>query len=231
MPRRHCKTCGNPLHPDDTHAEYVSRLGISHTDTALSGADCSHCEHFSLASLRSWSAFFSESDSAPHALQFSFSQGSVRKNSGQRILAAGDKQAHIGSMPACLAVTAERERAFVHPLHSTWSASLRRERHDLVQCEWQRNRWQPFFLAASDTEVCSCSVTDPALLTSSSLRNARLRADEELICIMTKAVNELGLEWSPLRNHLAAGWTSVFSWGTIKPPRQGSSPFFPEVHM
>ncbi len=58
MPRHHCKTCGNPLHADDTHAEYVSRLGKSHADAALSGADCSHCERFSLASLRSRSAFF-----------------------------------------------------------------------------------------------------------------------------------------------------------------------------
>ncbi len=40
MPRRHCKTCGNPLHPDDTQAEYVSRLGKSHANAALSGADC-----------------------------------------------------------------------------------------------------------------------------------------------------------------------------------------------
>ncbi len=110
MLRRHCKTCGNPLHTDDTHTEYVSRLGKSHADVALSGADCSHCERFSLASLRSRSAFFSESDSAPHTLLFSFSQVSVRKNSGQRIFAASDKRAHVGSMPACLAVTAERER-------------------------------------------------------------------------------------------------------------------------
>ncbi len=228
MPRRHCKTCGNPLHTDDTHTEYVSRLGKSHADAALSGADCSHCERFSLASLRSRSAFFSESDSAPHTLLFSFSQVSVRKNSGQRIFAASDKRAHVGSMPACLAVTAERERAFVCPLHSTWSASLRRERHDLVWCEWRWKRIQPFFLAASDAEECLGSVTDPALLTSSSSRNAG--ADEELICIMTKAINELWLKWSPLRSHLAAGWTSVFSWGANKAPRQPSSPFFPEVH-
>ncbi len=39
-----------------------------------------------------------------------------------------------------------------------------------------------------------------------------------------------GLEWSSLRSHLPAGWTSVFSWGVIKPPHQRSSPFFPEVH-
>ncbi len=37
-----------------------------------------------------------------------------------------------------------------------------------------------FFLAVSDAEELSGSVTDPALLQSSSSRNARLRADEEL---------------------------------------------------
>ncbi len=92
----------------------------------------------------------------------------------------------------------QRERAFARPLPSTWSASLRCERHDLVQCEWWRNRWH-----------------------------------EELICIMTKAVNELGLEWSLLRSHLTAGWTSVFSRDAIKPPanaRPPSSPKFLRAH-
>ncbi len=35
---------------------------------------------------------------------------------------------------------------------------------------------------------------------------------------MTKAVNELGLEWSPLKSHLAAGWMSVFSRALSSPP-------------
>ncbi len=61
-------------------------------------------------------------------------------------------------------------------------------------------------------------------LSISDRLSARLRADEELIRIMTKAVNELGLEWSPLRSHLAAGWTSVFSWGAIKPPTKARTP-------
>ncbi len=79
MPRHHCKTCRNPLHADDTHAEFASRLGKSHADAVLSGAECSHCECFSLASLRWRLAFFSESDTAYRALPFSSSQGSVRK--------------------------------------------------------------------------------------------------------------------------------------------------------
>ncbi len=67
MPHRHCKMCGSPLHADDTHAEGVSCLGESHAQ-----ADCFHWE-FSLASLCSRIAFFSESDSFynldVHALQ------------------------------------------------------------------------------------------------------------------------------------------------------------------
>ncbi len=46
--------------------------------------DCSHCESFSLASLRSWIAFFSESNSAPHALPFSSYKGPVRKKQRSR---------------------------------------------------------------------------------------------------------------------------------------------------
>ncbi len=79
MPRRHCKTCRSPLHADDAHTECVSCLGKSHADSALSGTDCFHCESFSLASLCSRIAFFSESDSVPRTLPFFSSQGPVRK--------------------------------------------------------------------------------------------------------------------------------------------------------
>ncbi len=58
MQRRHGKTCRTPLHADDSHAECVSCFRKSHA--ALSGADYSHCESFSLTSLRSQLAFFSE---------------------------------------------------------------------------------------------------------------------------------------------------------------------------
>ncbi len=57
----------------------VSFLGKSHADSELSRANCSHGESFSLASLHSRIAFFSESDSAPRALPFSSFQGPVRK--------------------------------------------------------------------------------------------------------------------------------------------------------
>ncbi len=74
----HCKTCRPPLHADDTHIECVLCLRKSHADAVLSGTDCSHCKSFSLASLCSRIAFFSERDSTPCALPFSSSQRPVR---------------------------------------------------------------------------------------------------------------------------------------------------------
>ncbi len=85
-------------------------------------------------------------------------------------------------------------------------------------------------LEASDAEELSGSVTDLALLPPSSSRNARLRTDEELMRIMTKAINELWFKWSlseePSRSRLDE-WSLP---GHHQAPRQRSSPFFSEVH-
>ncbi len=144
MPRRHCKTCRSPLQADDTHAECVSCLGKSLADAALSGADCSHCESFSLASLRSRIAFFSESDSAPRALPFSSSQGPVRKK--------------------------QRGRGFEQPVTSELAsakclrASLSQREHLPVLGVSDNEMDDSLSLAASDAEELSGFVADPALL-------------------------------------------------------------------
>ncbi len=85
-------------------------------------------------------------------------------------------------------------------------------------------------LVASDAKELSGSVTDPALSPLSSSCNSRLRMDEELIRIMTKAVNELGLEWSPPEELSRSRLDKWFLPGCHQAPRQRSSPFFPEVH-
>ncbi len=81
-----------------------------------------------------------------------------------------------------------------------------------------------FFLVASDVEDLSGSVIDPTLLQSSSSRNARLRADEELIRIMTR------LSMSSDLNGLRGGAISqqagrVFLTGQFQAPRQHLCPF------
>ncbi len=85
-------------------------------------------------------------------------------------------------------------------------------------------------LAASDVEELSGFVTDPALLPLSSSRNARFRADEKLIRVMTKSVNELKLEWSPPEEPSCSRLDQCFLAGSHQAPRQCSPPFFHEVH-
>ncbi len=135
MPRCHCKTFWSPLHTDDTHAECVSCLGKSHAEAALSGTDCSHCESFSLASLCSRIAFFSESDSAPSALPFSSSQGPVRKKQGGR----GFEQPVTSKLTSAQCLHAspspKREHSPVLFTQHDQCPSGACERHDFAQCE------------------------------------------------------------------------------------------------
>ncbi len=79
-------------------------------------------------------------------------------------------------------------------------------------------------LVASDAKELSGSVTDPALSPLSSSCNSRLRIDEELIRIMTKAVNELGLKWSPPEELSRSRLDKWFSRGAIKPPANAHPP-------
>ncbi len=75
-------------------------------------------------------------------------------------------------------------------------------------------------LATLDAEELSGSLTDPDLLPLSSLHNARHRTDEELVRVMSKSVNELGLEWSLPEEPSRSG----FSRGAIKPPANARPP-------
>ncbi len=184
-------------------------IGESYADTALSGTDCSHCESFSLASLLSLIAFFSESDSAPHALPFSSSQGPVRKKLRGRGFDQPVKSKLTSAQCMHASPSPQREHLPVlftqHHQHPSAAAPL-------------------LSLAASDTEELSGSVTDPALLPSSASHNARL------IRVMTKGVNELGLKWSPSEEPSRRWLDEWFLLGHHQPVRQRSFPFFPEVH-
>ncbi len=124
-------------------------------------------------------------------------------------------------MPVCFAISTER--AFARPFRSTRSAFLLGcEWNYFVRCEWLRNRWHPFFLAASDAEEFSGSVTDPALLLPSSSRNARLRDGKGCQWARARMVSAE----EPSRSRL----DECFLTGRYQAPRQRSSPFFPEVH-
>ncbi len=205
MLRHLCKMCRTSLHTDDTHAEGVSCLGESHADAALSGGWLLSLRVQSCLSALADSFLFRErlrpSCPFPPPPRFLPLRDLWGKNSGQRIWVAGDKRAHVCSMPACLAVTPERESIrpssslnmiSVPPrLRATWSHSVR-----------VTAKWMTAFLMRSS------SASWQRLSMSSGSKGLRLRS--HLAAGWTSVFSRVG----PLS----------------QPPPQRSSPFFPEVH-
>lgn len=80
-------------------------------------------------------------------------------------------------------------------------------------------------LVASDSEDWAGSMNDPSLLPSLEPIVAR---NTKLLYVLSKAVEELGLEWTPPDEP-----TRLDEWfllGRCQVPRQQTAPFFPEVH-
>ncbi len=230
MPRRYCGSCRSPLHADDGHSECVSCLGKSHADAALAGSDCSHCESISLASLRSRIAFFSDSDPAPRALPFSSSQGPVRKKQrGRGSQRPVESELTPAQIPRAL-LSPHREVSpvlFSQPDQRP-SASVR----DLVSFGGSDDELadDSMSLVASDAEELSGSVTDPAPSRLPAPSAAKAGMDAELFRVLSKAVEELGLEWSPPEEPSRSCLDERFLPGRRQAPQQRPSPFFPEVH-
>ncbi len=230
MPRRYCGSCRSPLHADDGHSECVSCLGKSHADDALAGSDCSHCESISLASLRSRIAFFSESDPAPRALPFSSSQGPVRKKQRGR---GSQRPVESELTPAQIPRASLSPHREVSPVLFSQpdqrpSASV----SDLVSFGGSDDELadDSMSLVASDAEELSGSVTDPAPSGLPAPSAAKARMDAELFRVLSKAVEELGLEWSPPEEPSRSRLDEWFLPGRCQAPQQRPSPFFPEVH-
>ncbi|KAL0164048.1 hypothetical protein M9458_039801, partial [Cirrhinus mrigala] len=87
-------------------------------------------------------------------------------------------------------------------------------------------------LAASDAEELSGSVNDPAPLSSADTSGPRTGTgmDAKLFRVLTRTVDELGLEWSPPEEPSRSLLDEWFLPGRHQAPRQRASPFFPEVH-
>ncbi len=230
MPRRYCGSCRGDLHADDGHSECVSCLGKSHADAALAGSDCFHCESISLASLRTRIAFFSESDPAPRALPFSSSQGPVRKKQrgrgSQRLVESELTPAQIPRA----SFSPHREISpvlFVQPDQRP-SASV----SDLVSFGGSDDELadDSMSLVASDAEELWGSVTDPAPSGLPAPSAAKAGMDAELFRVLSKAVEELGLEWSPPEEPSRSRLDEWFLPGRRQAPQHRPSPFFPEVH-
>ncbi|KAL0152267.1 hypothetical protein M9458_051990, partial [Cirrhinus mrigala] len=191
MPRHFCRACKAPLHAADNHGECVSCLGLPHAEAALKETDCPHCGDMSLSSLRSRIAFFSERDSAPRALPFPSSQEPVKKKQRGR----GSQRSELGEL-----TSVQPPRASPSPQREGSPVLFTRPDLDMVSFGGSEDDMlDSMSLAASDAEELSGSIYDPAPLPSADISDPRSKTgmDAELFRVLTRAVDELGLEWSP----------------------------------
>ncbi len=146
------------------------------------------------------------------------------KTAGQRISAPGWERAHAGSDPACLALATQRgfSRPFFSNLTSIPLVSFGGSDDELAD--------DSMSLAASDAEELSASITDPAPSRLPAPSAAKAGMDAELFRVLSKAVKELGLEWSPPEEPSRSRLDEWFLPGRRQAPQQRPSPFFPEVH-
>ncbi|KAL0151921.1 hypothetical protein M9458_052773 [Cirrhinus mrigala] len=224
MPRRFCRACKAPLHAADNHGECVSCLGLPHAEAALKETDCPHCGDMSLSSLRSRIAFFSERDSAPRALPFPSSQEPVKKKQRGR----GSQRSELGEL-----TSVQPPRASPSPQREGSPVLFTRPDLDMVSFGGSEDDMlDSMSLAASDAEELSGSIYDPAPLPSANISDPRSKTgmDAELFRVLTRAVDELGLEWSPPEEPPRSLLDEWFLPGRRQAPRQRASPFLPEVH-
>ncbi|KAL0161810.1 hypothetical protein M9458_041206, partial [Cirrhinus mrigala] len=178
----------------------------------------------SLSSLRSRIAFFSERDSAPRALSFPPSQEPVKKKQQGR----GSQRSELGEL-----TSAQPPRASPSPQREGSPVLFTRPDLDLVSFGGSEDDMlNSMSLAASDAEELSGSVNDPAPLPSTDTSDPRTKSgmDAELFRVLTRAVDELGLEWSPPEEPPRSLLDEWFLPGRRQAPCQRASPFLPEVH-
>ncbi len=114
-----------------------------------------------------------------------------------------------------------------------WTSSLfQLQQSQIVSEEWRRNGWRPF--SGSFGRGGVIGLCDWQCKTDSYRRPLHVTPDSEQMRSSSASWQRLSMSsgWNGLRlrSHLAAGWTSVFSRGAIKPPTNAlspSSPFFP----
>ncbi len=85
-------------------------------------------------------------------------------------------------------------------------------------------------LIASDAEERLCSTADCAPSSCAEPSDSKPGLDAELLRILSKAVEELELEWSTPEKPICSRLDESFLLGCHQAPRHRGSPFFPYLH-
>ncbi|ROL42307.1 hypothetical protein DPX16_8186 [Anabarilius grahami] len=224
----HCTTCRAPLQDADGHGECVGCLGKPHADDAFTGGSCSHCESMSLASLRSRAAFFrSDTD---RALLSPSSREPARKRQRGRPVQRPELSELTSAQCPRASPSPSREQSPV--LFSRPEQRPSADASDFVSFGGSDDELpdDSVSLAASEPEHWVGESDDPAPLPLLEPIDHSAGMDAELFRVLSKAVEELDLEWAPLEEPSRSRLDEWFLPGRRQAPRQRSAPFFPEVH-
>ncbi|ROI69418.1 hypothetical protein DPX16_14358 [Anabarilius grahami] len=224
----HCTTCRAPLQDADGHGECVGCLGKPHADDAFTGGSCSHCESMSLASLRSRAAYFrSDTD---RALLSPSSREPARKRQRGRPVQRSELSELTSAQCPRASPSPSREQSPV--LFSRPEQRPSADASDFVSFGGSDDELpdDSVSLAASEPEHWVGESDDPAPLALLEPIDHSAGMDAELFRVLSKAVEELDLEWAPLEEPSRSRLDEWFLLGRRQAPRQRSAPFFPEVH-
>ncbi len=233
---RDCLSCAEPIKLSDGHESGVFCLGRAHAEAALGGSDCPHCGDMSLRTLRLLVAIVQSDELAQLTLPRSSSAASfeprkkVLRVSDADLSGSGDEPAPAqcpcaphppaaGPLPVCFMTADLRPSSDAQDVVSFGAIEGNEEEVDAIS------------VAASAREEWSNSPLDYTAPHGSDAGD-RHHSDVELLSVLSKAVDELGLEWAPpaepARSRLDE-WYLQSDRGrkdTLRRP----GPFFPEVH-
>ncbi|ROL50609.1 hypothetical protein DPX16_23879 [Anabarilius grahami] len=194
----------------------------------LGQAPCSHCESMSLASLRSRAAFFRSDTDRAH-LSPSSREPARKRQRGRPVQRPELSELTSAQCPRA-SPSPSREQSPV--LFSRPEQRPSADASDFVSFGGSDDELpdDSVSLAASEPEHWVGESDDPAPLPLLEPIDHSAGMDAELFRVLSKAVEELDLEWALLEEPSRSRLDEWFLPGRRQAPRQRSASFFPEVH-
>ncbi len=202
-----CKICAGPIEPLDHHLHCVACLGLAHAEAALDESDGGHCADLLARMLRA------RRDMVRGLFGVGLTAASVplvgppSPGGGNAVLPRRRTQRSPHSPVSC------PEDCFCPPSNIEEFVSFGHEEGD-----------DAMSISASEKEDWAGS--EPDHLDSSEPSDLQ----EELMRVLSKAVQELELTWSPPEEPVRSKLDSWYFRSTRKADSRASVPFFPDVH-
>ncbi len=202
-----CRICAGPIEPLDQHPHCVACLGLAHAEAALDESDCGHCADLPVRVLRA------RRDVVRGLFGVGLTAASVPLVSppspgGGSVVLPGRRTQRSPHSPISFP-----EDCFRPPSNIEGFVAFGHEEGD-----------EAMSISASEKEGWAGS--EPEQLGSSEPSGLQ----EELMRVLSKAVEELELTWNPPEEPVRSKLDSWYFRSTRKADARTSVPFFPDVH-